>query len=192
MNTILCLPSPRVLVIYLNGIRCTSLSNACFSLMGLNETYAALQIQVLLMQPLPSVNQAYSMMVREESHRLHLSGVVPSIESSFIYSNAAGARRKFTGTCDHCKVKGHKKENLYRLIGFRADFKFSKKRGAPLAMVAVNSDLPAGVGSDVVSPSSSFSVVSSAPPVFTPEQYTQLLRLLNKASVADSSVNLAG
>ncbi|XP_040937493.1 uncharacterized protein [Gossypium hirsutum] len=40
--------------------------------MGLNETYAAVRSQILLMQPLPLVNRAYSMIVQEE-----LKGVFP-------------------------------------------------------------------------------------------------------------------
>ncbi|GMI79002.1 hypothetical protein like AT1G21280 [Hibiscus trionum] len=36
-------------------------------LMGLAESYAAVRSQILLMQPLPSVNQAYSMLLQEES-----------------------------------------------------------------------------------------------------------------------------
>ena len=38
-------------------------------LMGLNETYLHARSQILMMNPLPSVNQAYSMLVTEESQR---------------------------------------------------------------------------------------------------------------------------
>ncbi|XP_039015379.1 uncharacterized protein LOC120145673 [Hibiscus syriacus] len=149
-------------------------------LMGLNDLYTAIRSQLLLMQPLPSVNNAYSMISQEESHRLQLSGVIPLMESTTLYSSAFGNRRRFTGTCDNCKVKGHKKYNCYRLIGFPPDFKFNKKKGSQASMVA-HSDR------EVVSPS---------PPVFTSEQYHQLLGLLNQASTQNSSpyssMNLAG
>jgi hypothetical protein len=39
-------------------------------LMGLNETYSAIRGQILLMNPLPSVRQAYSSVSQEEKQRL--------------------------------------------------------------------------------------------------------------------------
>lgn len=38
-------------------------------LMGLNESYSSIRSQILLMNPLHSVSQAYSMICQEESHR---------------------------------------------------------------------------------------------------------------------------
>jgi len=38
-------------------------------LMGLNESYLQARSQILLMSPLPSVNQAYAMIVSDESHK---------------------------------------------------------------------------------------------------------------------------
>ncbi|XP_016472800.1 uncharacterized protein LOC107794785 [Nicotiana tabacum] len=39
-------------------------------LMGLNETYAPQRSQILIMHPIPSLNQAYSMLIQEESQRM--------------------------------------------------------------------------------------------------------------------------
>ncbi|KAE8708351.1 Detected protein of unknown function [Hibiscus syriacus] len=100
-------------------------------LMGLNETYTAVQSQILLMQPLPTVNMAYSMMVQEESQRIHSSSLSPISKVSALYSTSVGNadKKRFSGVCDYCKVHGHKRENCYQLIGFHVDFKFSKKKG---------------------------------------------------------------
>ncbi|XP_020255452.1 uncharacterized protein LOC109832512 [Asparagus officinalis] len=38
-------------------------------LMGLNESYNAIRSQILLMEPLPTVNRAYSLLLQEERHR---------------------------------------------------------------------------------------------------------------------------
>ncbi|PHU28653.1 Aquaporin TIP1-2 [Capsicum chinense] len=38
-------------------------------LMGLNETYTQARSQILLMTPLPNVNQAYAMVISDESHK---------------------------------------------------------------------------------------------------------------------------
>ncbi|KAL1157829.1 hypothetical protein V6Z11_A08G181600 [Gossypium hirsutum] len=83
--------------------------------------------------PLPSMNQSYSMLIQEESQRAHLSGISLIVDSNVMYSNlfevSNSTRRRFNGICDHYKIKGHKKEQCYRLIGFPSDFKFSKKKG---------------------------------------------------------------
>ncbi|KAK5838939.1 hypothetical protein PVK06_007687 [Gossypium arboreum] len=50
-------------------------------LIGLNESYSMIRSQILLMQPLPSVNQAYSMLVQEEGHREFVGGVSPISDS---------------------------------------------------------------------------------------------------------------
>lgn len=39
-------------------------------LMGLNETYSTIRGQILLMNPLPSMRQAYSSVSQEEKQRL--------------------------------------------------------------------------------------------------------------------------
>ncbi|XP_075479326.1 uncharacterized protein LOC142520210 [Primulina tabacum] len=38
-------------------------------LMGLNDSYSSIRSQILLMNPLPSVSQAYSLLCQEEAHR---------------------------------------------------------------------------------------------------------------------------
>ena len=39
-------------------------------LMGLNDVYSSVRSQILLMDPLPSVNKAYSLILQDESQRL--------------------------------------------------------------------------------------------------------------------------
>ncbi|KAE8666011.1 Dihydroorotase [Hibiscus syriacus] len=155
-------------------------------LMGLNETYSAIRNQVLIMQPLPSVNQAYSMIVQEEAQRAQLS-LVSGVTAMYSNTYANYDRRRFTGVCDFCKVKGHKRDNCYRLIGFPPDFKFTKKKN-PQEALATNLSL---LESDHDSQSGGFSTVQSAP-VFTTAQYHQILELLNKPPSVDTVVNLAG
>ena len=54
-------------------------------LMGLNESYSAIRGQILLMNPLPSVRQAYSSMCKEEKQRLL------SATHTAAYSNSSAA-----------------------------------------------------------------------------------------------------
>ncbi|KAE8683402.1 G-type lectin S-receptor-like serine/threonine-protein kinase [Hibiscus syriacus] len=153
-------------------------------LMGLNESYSAVHSQIILMQPLSSVNQAYSMLVQEESQRAHSTGIPLNHDSTIFYSNSSASpgsmgRRRFNGTCDHCKIKGHKKDQCYRLIGFPANFKFDRKKDASAALTGKLEDhVPHSVPH-----------VSTAP-VFTQEQYHQILSFLHQALASESSVNL--
>ncbi|GAV83960.1 UBN2_3 domain-containing protein, partial [Cephalotus follicularis] len=43
-------------------------------LMGLNDSYGGIRSQILLMNPLPTVGQAYSLINQEESHRGIIAG----------------------------------------------------------------------------------------------------------------------
>ncbi|KAE8700094.1 vinorine synthase-like [Hibiscus syriacus] len=138
--------------------------------------------------PLPTVNQAYSMIIQEELHRAQLSA--SPIETSVMFTTASkgNERRRFSGTCDYCNIKGHSRDRCYRLIGFSPDFKFNKKKIPPDATMvnsvhAADNDTANGL---VVS--STVSVVPSC----TSEQYHQILKLLSKGPPSDSSVNLAG
>ncbi|KAK8985320.1 hypothetical protein V6N11_068585 [Hibiscus sabdariffa] len=162
--------------------------------MGLNDSYSAVRSQILLMQPLPQVNQAYSMVVQEEAQRSHLS-MLATPESSVFFSNSFGAsgsdRRRFSGSCDYCKVRGHKKDQCYRLIGFPPGYKFNRRKVAEAAVAIDSSVMPEPTAPEFAR--STASVASAAsPPIFTQEQYTQILSLLNKAPSAESAVNLAG
>lgn len=59
--------------------------------------------------------------------------------STNIFGAYVSAHCRFDGIYDHCKIKGYKKEQCYRLIGFPPDFKFSKKKDAQIAL-AFNSE----------------------------------------------------
>ncbi|XP_012477502.1 uncharacterized protein LOC105793120 [Gossypium raimondii] len=96
-------------------------------LMGLSESYNAVHNQILLMNPLPTVNQAYSMLTQEESQKQHSSSVV-GLDLVSLHSTHVVQKKRFNGTCDHFKIKEHKRENCYRIIGYPADFKFTKKK----------------------------------------------------------------
>ncbi|XP_039045779.1 uncharacterized protein LOC120185691 [Hibiscus syriacus] len=158
-------------------------------LMGLNETFTAVRSQILLMQPLSTVNMAYSMLVQEDSQRVHYSALSSIFEVSTLYSISAGTidRKKFSGVCDYCKIRGHKRENCYRLIRFPADFKFSKKKCGRVALASTRSPL----GSHNHSSSESQPEAVSNVPMFTKAQYDQILHLLNTAPSVDTVTHAA-
>ncbi|XP_060214352.1 uncharacterized protein LOC132641390 [Lycium barbarum] len=118
-------------------------------LMGLNDTYAQARSHILMMTPLPSVNQVYSMMMSDESQKAvaqvvsnaGLLGIAPSgVQDSIVmYSKAVpqkGKRNYYNPNynpnafCDHCKLKGHFKKDCYKLVRYPLDFpRYNKHRG---------------------------------------------------------------
>ncbi|KAK5771566.1 hypothetical protein PVK06_047784 [Gossypium arboreum] len=76
---------------------------------------------------LPTVNPTYSMLVQEESQRLHAPRPVV-LDPTLVYSAAMTHKKWFNGVCDDCKIEGQKRESCYKLIGYPSDFKFTRKK----------------------------------------------------------------
>lgn len=106
-------------------------------LMELNDMYAGVRSNILMMAPLPNVNLAYSLLIQDEKRReTYVSPTFPGESSSFLaaHHTFSGQRsqqtelggRKLSLTCSHCKKPGHSIDKCYRIIGFPNDFKFTK------------------------------------------------------------------
>ncbi|KAH7679687.1 Zinc finger CCHC-type protein [Dioscorea alata] len=91
-------------------------------LMGLNESYTVVRGTILMMKPLPSVRQAYSLLIQEEKQREIGSG---GQFTSDVVSFNAEYRKLF---CDYCRKAGHTKEKCYKLHGFPNHQKFNKDK----------------------------------------------------------------
>ncbi|KAJ0092230.1 hypothetical protein Patl1_25721 [Pistacia atlantica] len=158
-------------------------------LMGLNETYAQARGQILMMNPLPSVNQAYSMLVTEESQRSIVFPRIHCLILIIIITAAVQREKNWNVIYKHCNVRGHKKENCYRIIGYPPNFKFTKKKFAGTQSLVNHVSAPS---TDHAEPNNSGPTVA---PVFFKEQYAEILKLLNKdstTSTSDGMVNMAG
>ncbi|GMJ10663.1 hypothetical protein HRI_004735500 [Hibiscus trionum] len=160
-------------------------------LMGLNDSYTMVRSQILLMKPLPTINQAYNMLVQEEGQRQHsVNSVQVQNEPTALYTSSYSQshnqyKKKFNGICDFCHIKGHKKENCYRLIGYSPDFKFTKKGGINVKQSA--NSATAENGAEAVMQSE-----AKQAPTFTAEQYQQILNLLGKDPVVKGAAHMAG
>uniref|UniRef100_A0A1S3X8U1 Retrotransposon Copia-like N-terminal domain-containing protein n=3 Tax=Nicotiana TaxID=4085 RepID=A0A1S3X8U1_TOBAC len=105
-------------------------------LMGLDETYAQARSQILMMNPIPSVNKAYSMVVSEESHR-NMGKSTQTLDmgdSTALFTNKGGRNtgntykpRRNNLFCDYCNYKGHTRETCYKLHGYPNNFKARRK-----------------------------------------------------------------
>jgi len=111
-------------------------------LMHLNDEYDAIRGQILLSEPLPTVNKAYSMIQRIERQRYVTNNAIPSREiAAFVhkggqptntevesanalvakgFNNAArkdARRTRNNKVCDHCQKPGRTREQCFQLVG---------------------------------------------------------------------------
>lgn len=100
-------------------------------LTGLNDSFSVVKTQVLLMDPLPSINKVYSMVVQEESNNTPLPSV--PMEDTSILVNASDARKPYgrgkspsgsaqsKGTsryCTFCHGNNHTVDFCYQKHGY--------------------------------------------------------------------------
>ncbi|KAE8667521.1 Protein QUIRKY [Hibiscus syriacus] len=98
-------------------------------LMGLNDPYTAIRSQLLFMQPLPSVNNAYSMISQEESHRLQLSALSLSWTLQHCTPMLLATIDSLLDLCNGMmRVVGKEYRGLYMLRQSRLPFPVSNSR----------------------------------------------------------------
>ncbi|KAL0009567.1 hypothetical protein SO802_011069 [Lithocarpus litseifolius] len=131
-------------------------------LMGLNESYSQVRAQILLMDPLPSINEVYSFLIQEEREcsvekNLDLAG----------NNNNKNSKGKNNSTCNHCGMMGHTVEKCYKIYGYPPSFRPKGKKSTMVHQVNLQDEQ---VEKNSTSASTSFS--------FTQEQCQQSLAML--------------
>ncbi|KAK4386695.1 Retrovirus-related Pol polyprotein from transposon RE1 [Sesamum angolense] len=100
-------------------------------LMGLNETYDNIRNQILVLDPLPNVNKAYSMVLRVERQREVNLGFAETGDNVAMqarsydgkgpgpknYLKKKGPTDKRNLVCGHCNKPGHSKETCFKIHG---------------------------------------------------------------------------
>ncbi|GAB4843648.1 hypothetical protein Ancab_040471 [Ancistrocladus abbreviatus] len=144
-----------------------------------------------MMNPLPTVGQAYALLVQEERQReIRASSQVMYDAASFStelqkgwqqYKNGGKAEvKKSSLVCNYCKKSGHTIDRCYKLHGYPNSKGVKGKK--PVA-ASVLTD-PSGIGSD----SGEGTQTGSSPiPGFSQEQCNQLLHLLSGMRTNGSS-----
>ncbi|XP_070015793.1 uncharacterized protein [Nicotiana sylvestris] len=200
-------PKSRDFVVYLQKLKVYQF------LMGLNESYSQARSQILMRSPLPTVNQAYSMIISDESQKAvaatsRILGANPTGNYDVaMYTRNMGNQRykkNYNVQCDFCKLKGHSKENCFKIIGYPPDFKFKKKvnggTGGPAAynVLAEIPNQQPNVNStrtyqqtqsqmtnsfqNLGHADNSQSISMPKIGTFTKDQYEQILQILNKSN----------
>ena len=96
-------------------------------LMGVNDAFSQVRTQILLMDPLPSVNKAYSLFIQEEMQRFVTNSV--RVESTVLATKSSGnnPKGKERPLYTHCGKLGHTVNKCYKLHGFPPGYKFKNK-----------------------------------------------------------------
>jgi len=157
-------------------------------LTGLNDSFSVVKTQVLLMDPLPSINKVYSMVVQEESNNAAPTPHI-STEDSSILVNVSDARKPFmrgkasgapqsknnSRYCTCCHRNNHTVEYSYQ------------KHGYPNANKSVASSNAVNSEHAMDSNTSSEGISSVSQTGLTQEQYVHLVSLLQQSSLVPSA-----
>ncbi|XP_070026346.1 uncharacterized protein [Nicotiana sylvestris] len=142
-------------------------------LMGLNETYAQARSQVLLTVPVPTLNHAYNMIMQDESQRVQsnmISQVAPPLQQLDLN--------------DPTTLASIQSNRFRKSNGNNGNSRGSRGPIANNVSCVEKSEGTSSIGS---------SSGPSSMPFFTPEQYHQLLKLIDKEpTISDARVNMAG
>ncbi|XP_073049302.1 uncharacterized protein [Primulina eburnea] len=94
-------------------------------LMGLNESYAQIRAQILMMEPLPVISKTFSLVVQEERQRSIHHDASVNLPDQFNTPNVAAVRgapiikgTKFdrpVSVCSHCHFPNHTVDKCYKL-----------------------------------------------------------------------------
>lgn len=151
------------------------------------------------MVPVLTINKAYSML-RERKSQRNMSNTFSTTESGDVTAlmMAKGGlcqrpKKNLNPQCDYCKLKDHTHEGYYKLIGYPADFKCKKK---PNFTAAHNASVGEYRKQDAREGTSNYCDNHATDhikgPYFTPQQYSQNLKLPKQGNTGEVSTNMAG
>lgn len=149
-------------------------------LVGLNDCYSSVIRKILMMKPLPSIREVYSLLIQEEKKRevsasLQFMHDSASMNVGFFSSSNKFQKNKSEGKrlsmfCDYCKSAGHNKERCYKLHGFPSNFRNNREKRMAAQVQGGNSD----------GPSASHNAIHLHVPELTLSQYNKLMQLINE------------
>ncbi|XP_023895780.1 uncharacterized protein LOC112007643 [Quercus suber] len=153
-------------------------------LMGLNDSFSHIRGQILLMDPIPSVDKVYSLLIHDEKQRSIGQG--SSSNGPFVESIALAAKAIIRGyktfkkgkerpTCSHCGLLGHTVKKCYKIHGYPPGYKTKARANQVLSLDSVQD--------------SAASTQSSFP--FTMEQCQKLLAMIGGSNAQNNPIAMA-
>jgi len=170
-------------------------------LRGLNDNYSIVRTQILLMDPLPSLNRVYSLVTQHERQIFgdHSKTMIATSKGGYknnatTYGRGAGYGRGSYGRgynpkiCSHCEKTRHNIDTCYKKHVFPPHFKFKNQNHDQSHTNAVfqNTDF---YNNEQNHEGSNSEVEESQQLDFTPEQYQTLLALLQHTKSSDNVSN---
>ena len=111
---------------------------------GLNEVYSQVRTQILMMEPSPSIDKAFSLVIQEEKQRAlgfnggHLvDSTALAVKTQAFNQVGKNTKGKGRPICSHCGKPGHFMEKCYKLIGFPPGYSKREKFPWPIKSVLV-------------------------------------------------------
>lgn len=148
-------------------------------LTGLNDHFSVVKSQILLMDPLPSINRVFSMVIQHERQNIQIvsdDSFVNAVDRRFGQGRGRGGyNQNFDGRnsskiCSFCGKTGHTVDVCYRKHGYPPNY-FQK-----------NSSVASSSANESYEQKDESSVADKEPkanlPTFTTEQYEKLLALI--------------
>ncbi|KAL5727239.1 hypothetical protein ACHQM5_000457 [Ranunculus cassubicifolius] len=172
-------------------------------LQGLHDRFSMTRSNILLMEPLPSIEKLFSFVKQEESQQYLNNSSLPNVESAALqyqkyeprhYRGSSSSQNKRPRPfCDHCKIHGHTVATCYQIHGYPPQ-KQSRNRNTNSGVVTPPPPNSAPTGSAI-------NATTSTDPFQNPlahlskEQYTQILAIINQQNDGNDvppRVNLTG
>jgi hypothetical protein len=165
-------------------------------LTGLNDSFDLVRSQILLINPLPTMNKIFSIVMQHE-RQFKLS--LPVDDSKILVNSVGKSQGKGYGngnsafipgqkrSCSFCGRGGHTVDTCYRKHGFPPNY------GNKNSAMVNNSSLETNEEREDLDDSKSCKGNSNTKPSFgiTKEQYEQLVTLLQSQQASSSKVNLS-
>lgn len=167
-------------------------------LSSLNDSYSTVHNSILMMAPIPSVEKAYSILIRDEKQKEvysdcpvfspdSVSCSASSSSNSRIHPSSQSTNRSFNQRVNfdskrndfvwkYCKKSSHTIDKCFKLHGFPPEFKFTKgKRIATCTQVETPADPTSSLDSSPVDP---------PPHGFSKEQYDHIMKLFHNVQIS--------
>jgi hypothetical protein len=107
-------------------------------LMGLNDSFSHVRVQILMTDPLPPITKAFALVVQEERQRnINIPSLAPAADSVALFTCGEVTRNNYGGKnqsyekdrplCSHCGITGHTVDKCYKLHRYPPGYKFKGK-----------------------------------------------------------------